>query len=179
VTTTSLILQELLQKTTNRLLLKDISDASMGDLMDFFGLDDMEDMSDSQVSDLYGVMDSVNKISQDVTYSVQNMDEMESAVASGQDYMVWHTAEDEKVCGYCGPLDNKIVRADELDSLDVVPPAHVNCRCELVTIEDHYGELKPVKYYHSIPVSYDGFRNSGDEQIKTSMVNVDTPEEQS
>src|SRR5947209_1092884 len=126
---------------------KDISDASEADLEDFFNLDDteMENLTEEEKSQLYGIMDSVQKIAEDISYSVQNMDEFEAAVADGGEYMVWVTAEDERVCPFCGPLDNKIISMDEIDQLESIPPAHVNCRCELQSIEEHYGELKPVK----------------------------------
>lgn len=156
---------------------KDISDASVGDIENYFGFDEDEtdEMSENEISNLYDAMDRATKIADGITYSVQNMDELEAAVAFGDEYMVWHTAEDEVVCGYCGPLDNKIVSIDELGSLDAVPPAHVNCRCEVVTIGEHYGELKPVKYYHSIPTDYDGWDR--EINIITTRIEVDTPEE--
>lgn len=60
----------------------------------------------------------------------------------------WHTAEDELVCEYCGPMNGKIIDVDDtffdkgdsvqgrdggtldLDFMDVEdPPIHANCRC--------------------------------------------------
>ncbi len=160
---------------------KDISDASIDDIEDFFDLDETEtdDMSEIELSGLYDVMDRAQKIADSITYSVQNMDELEAAVAFGDEYMVWHTAEDELVCGYCGPLDNKIVNIEELDGLDSIPPSHVNCRCEVVSIEEHYGRLVPIKYYHSIPHDYQSWRDEtkGEENLQTTRVEVEALEE--
>jgi SPP1 gp7 family putative phage head morphogenesis protein len=58
---------------------------------------------------------------------------------------MWATAEDEKVCPICGPLDGKVVEIDgdftpdeipadwgnPSDFVYTQPPAHVNCRCWL------------------------------------------------
>ncbi|KCZ71606.1 phage putative head morphogenesis protein, SPP1 gp7 family [Candidatus Methanoperedens nitroreducens] len=41
------------------------------------------------------------------------------------------TAQDERVCPVCGPLDGKVFR---LDSDHVVPPVHPQCRCVLLPI---------------------------------------------
>jgi len=41
--------------------------------------------------------------------------------------MVWRTAEDEKVCDVCGPLDDAEIAFD-----GALPPAHPNCRCWVV-----------------------------------------------
>lgn len=51
------------------------------------------------------------------------------------EYLIWHTAADEKVCPLCGPLHARIVgkRVDGFDhpTLGVLgfPPLHPNCRC--------------------------------------------------
>ncbi len=153
---------------------KVISDSSLDDLEAWFGIDEdeLDAMDEEHLSAIFGIMDRVDKIGDSVTYSIQNMDEMEAAIASGGEYMVWKTSQDELVCGFCGPLDNKIVLIAEIDSLGITPPAHVNCRCEIITIEERYGELKPVQYYHSIPTDYEGWRTSGAVQIETEMVDV-------
>lgn len=41
--------------------------------------------------------------------------------------MVWRTAEDERVCDVCGPLDDT-----EVEFGGALPPAHPNCRCWVV-----------------------------------------------
>ncbi|TMI15578.1 hypothetical protein E6H33_06070 [Candidatus Bathyarchaeota archaeon] len=41
---------------------------------------------------------------QTTTYGIDAADAMQD-----QEYVVWGTAEDERVCNYCGPLDLKIV----------------------------------------------------------------------
>lgn len=41
--------------------------------------------------------------------------------------MIWRTAEDERVCEHCGPLDNTIIPFG-----GALPPAHPRCRCWVV-----------------------------------------------
>jgi len=74
----------------------------------------------------------------------------ESGVVTGKE---WLTADDERTCPYCAPLDGKVVDLDadyfkrgttltgpdgrtlELNYEDVEhPPLHVNCRCTLVPV---------------------------------------------
>lgn len=43
--------------------------------------------------------------------------------------VVWHTAEDELVCEFCGPYDGKEVDIDAGFGDTEDPPLHVNCRC--------------------------------------------------
>lgn len=40
--------------------------------------------------------------------------------------MIWMTAEDDRVCEICGPLDGVSIGIGDIDA---IPPAHVNCRC--------------------------------------------------
>lgn len=65
---------------------------------------------------------------------------------------VWSTADDERVCDICGPLDGKrIAMNDHFDfpsklkadnpSIDLVPPAHPRCRCGVI-----YDEVDPPEY---------------------------------
>lgn len=44
--------------------------------------------------------------------------------AEGAERFVWRTADDERVCGRCSPLDGKVFAKDEIP----VKP-HPNCRC--------------------------------------------------
>ncbi|MEM4189878.1 MAG: phage portal protein [Candidatus Caldarchaeum sp.] len=45
----------------------------------------------------------------------------------------WLTAQDEKVCGLCAPLDGHTWTLEELDSAAFMqPPLHPNCRCTLI-----------------------------------------------
>ena len=78
----------------------------------------------------------------------------------------WHTAEDELVCEFCGPLNGKTVGVEEtffekgdtiegrdggtldIDFADVIdPPVHANCRCftlaSQITINDAAPESDP------------------------------------
>ena len=54
------------------------------------------------------------------------------AVDAGTVYPVvwtrWETQEDERVCPECGPLDGLVWE----EGAGVMPPLHVNCRCERV-----------------------------------------------
>ena len=44
----------------------------------------------------------------------------------------WSTAEDERVCKHCGPLDGETVPLDGVFSIGKkLPPAHPNCRCAI------------------------------------------------
>ena len=70
-----------------------------------------------------------------------------------QEYVVWETAEDERVCNYCGPLDLKIVSTEEMGGYSY-PPAHVNCRCTVAPVSDYY-DPESIRYYHSQPKAYD------------------------
>lgn len=49
---------------------------------------------------------------------------------------IWQTAEDEKVCPVCAPLNGQIVDLDETfpitGTTSFTPPAHPRCRCTLV-----------------------------------------------
>ena len=62
----------------------------------------------------------------------------------GECKKVWCTANDERVCGLCGPLDGKeIAMDDEFDyksslnypGIKLVPPLHPHCRCGCLFIE--------------------------------------------
>lgn len=50
---------------------------------------------------------------------------------------VFMTAQDERVCPECGPLDGKVIPIDERFNGILVPPLHVNCRCEIAIIHDN------------------------------------------
>jgi F like protein len=98
-----------------------------------------------------------------VAYRADAADTIQSASDTGQDYVVWRTAEDETTCDYCGPLDWKIVMIDQLDQLGY-PPAHVNCRCKIEPVTEAYGRDVPIEYYHRIPQSWDEW-DGGDQGI--------------
>lgn len=51
----------------------------------------------------------------------------------------WLTADDERVCPICGPLDETVIGQDELfKGKWEVPPAHPHCRCTVI-----YEEIEP------------------------------------
>ena len=63
---------------------------------------------------------------------------------------IWCTADDERVCEYCGPLDGKQIAMDEEFSFNtrlttpgirLTPPAHPSCRCTVM-----YKEISPPIY---------------------------------
>ena len=64
----------------------------------------------------------------------------------GQMEKVWCTADDERVCNTCGPMEGKRIPLDELfdyetkldDFTRITPPLHPNCRCGLL-----YEEVEP------------------------------------
>jgi hypothetical protein len=39
---------------------------------------------------------------------------------------IWITANDDRVCDICGPMHEKVIEGEDF------PPAHVNCRCEVM-----------------------------------------------
>lgn len=50
---------------------------------------------------------------------------------------VFMTAQDEKVCPECGPLDGKVIPLNGRFNGTLVPPLHVNCRCEIAIIHEN------------------------------------------
>lgn len=54
-------------------------------------------------------------------------------------HKVWRTAEDEKVCPVCAPLDGKTLPITGQFSTDsgefFVPPLHINCRCDVEIVD--------------------------------------------
>lgn len=60
----------------------------------------------------------------------------EQGYFGGEVVKVWMTADDERTCDFCGPLDGQVIGLEETfpgltDKLPniFVPPAHPNCRC--------------------------------------------------
>ena len=51
---------------------------------------------------------------------------------SGYKQVEWLTAEDEKVCDICRPLDGKLFDVDSTE----LPPAHPRCRCDILAVLD-------------------------------------------
>lgn len=100
------------------------------------------------------------RIARTATFGVANTAAREAYKQSGVVKTVkWHTAEDELVCEFCGPMNNKIIDVDEIffgegdqirgrdggtldiDFSDVEdPPLHANCRCftaaETISVTD-------------------------------------------
>ena len=85
------------------------------------------------------------------------------------EYVVWSCMENENVCDYCAVLDCKRVRARDMPGLSY-PPAHVDCRCKLITVEQRYGEAKPVIYYYQLPHNYATWVREGKQHFKPVRV---------
>lgn len=66
------------------------------------------------------------------TMHILNNGQLTSFKNAGYGKVVWLTAEDEKVCDICGPLDGKSFDIDETPDC----PAHPNCRCTLAADPD-------------------------------------------
>ena len=128
----------------------------MYDMESWFG-PEIGDLTSQDQTDLWSLMTRAGQVGDWVSFSVDNVSAAEREQAQGGEYMVWETAEMESTCDFCAPLDNKIVSIDEV--MDMIP-AHVNCMCNLATVEEHFGDA-PVLYYYSIPMDYDTWRASG------------------
>lgn len=73
--------------------------------------------------------------------SYEGTKQAQAAGYMGQVVKVWCTADDERVCHICGPLDGKAVAMDEdfdfktkltSPTIRKVPPAHPSCRCSVL-----------------------------------------------
>jgi len=73
-----------------------------------------------------------------ITETTRIFSESTVAAASADDavtHLRWLTANDELVCDICGPLANQVIEKGERFQFEGgggFPPAHVNCRCEIV-----------------------------------------------
>jgi len=107
-------------------------------------------------------------------FSAANDASREAYIQSGiVEKIVWHTAEDELTCEFCGPLDNKTVGVTEsfFKKGDTVhgsdgsefdtdyekvqnPPLHVNCRCfiqpEKKSLRSYEGSSKDVNLINEL-----------------------------
>lgn len=104
-----------------------------------------------RVSDVFALTDTyrASQVARTTVFGVANSAAREAYKQSGVvTEVAWHTAEDEKVCEYCGPMDGKVIGVDEnfFDEGDTVngsaggklplnfmgiedPPLHPSCRC--------------------------------------------------
>lgn len=104
-----------------------------------------------RVAQVFGLTEKyrAERVARTTVFSVANQSARDAYKQSGVVTTVkWHTAEDEKVCEFCGPLDGKIIGVDEsfFELGDIVrgsdggiikidfnnvedPPLHANCRC--------------------------------------------------
>ena len=130
----------------------------MYDMESWFG-PQIDVLTNDDLTNLWLLMDRAGKVGDWVSFSVDNTSAAEREQANGGQYMVWETAESETTCDFCAPLDNKIVDIDDVMSMDM-PPAHPNCMCTLVTVEEHFGDA-PVLYYYTPPFDFDTWRASG------------------
>lgn len=104
-----------------------------------------------RVTDVFALTNTyrANQVARTTVFGVANSAAREAYKQSGVVKTVaWHTAEDEKVCEYCGPMDGKTIDVDSnfFDKGDTVegadggtfavsfmgiedPPLHPSCRC--------------------------------------------------
>lgn len=66
------------------------------------------------------------------TMNILNNGQLTSFKNAGYSKIIWLTAEDEKVCEECGPMDGKSFNIDETPDC----PLHPNCRCTLAADPD-------------------------------------------
>lgn len=66
------------------------------------------------------------------TMNILNNGQLTSFKNAGYGKVIWLTAEDEKVCEECGPMDGKSFDIDSTPDC----PAHPNCRCTLAADPD-------------------------------------------
>jgi hypothetical protein len=102
---------------------------------------------------------------------------MENGIITGAARKMWVTADDERVCASCGPLDKVQIKVTDRFETTVgktlTPPLHVGCRCE-VTLSASMrrillGQLrrKPVrKAYEGHPWARNQKRNEEGEWVK-------------
>ncbi len=104
-----------------------------------------------------------------ITIRFEAMSRTDIVRATDGQYAVWSSREDESVCDYCRRLSYKIVRARDVAALGY-PPAHVDCRCDLATIEQRYREPKPVLYYYELPYDYQTWVKEGKQPFRPIRV---------
>lgn len=64
------------------------------------------------------------------TLRAHNMGRLAFYAEAGVDEVKWITAEDERTCPICRPLDGKVFKIEDLDG----PPIHPSCRCSVVAV---------------------------------------------
>ena len=113
------------------------------------------------ISQLFGV-ELFSKFSNLIQNRAEQLADFEIANAFNRGYvehakatgiikqLTWYTQADERVCEICGPMHGKVVKVDTINyntldvdpvgmvTSDIMPPAHVKCRCYLVW--EGYGE---------------------------------------
>ena len=82
---------------------------------------------------LFGEMRAKRIATTEVTRLFAHGNQMAWEATGFVNSMKWMTAEDEKVCPICKPLDGTLIGIGDLDAL---PPAHVNCRCWVQPVVD-------------------------------------------
>jgi HK97 family phage portal protein len=129
--------------TTVKLLQKQLAEATANG-------ESLEQIT-NRVSDVFGLASAyrAEQVARTSVFGIANATARDAYKQSGVvKTVVWHTASDEKVCEFCGPLDGKTVDVDEdflsngqtLNGADggklIVtdfsagdPPVHASCRC--------------------------------------------------
>ena len=119
-------------------LVKGITDTSRARLQDIIsrivnGTLTKEDAV-TLLSQIFGPVRAQMIATTEVTRAMAQATNLYQRLARERGYEVhrrWLTAEDEKVCEICGPLDHKLEEVWMAEFPDG-PPAHVNCRCQIV-----------------------------------------------
>jgi len=93
------------------------------------GGQDLYDHSVYAIAEYYGIAPEAIKYGIDRRFATSR-DQTYTQIGSGGDvpYVIWHTANDEKVCAICGPREGQIFPIEDKDE---VWPAHPYCRCWL------------------------------------------------
>ena len=74
--------------------------------------------------------DAAAEIAADVDHGAGEAGKVAAGESVGDVVYVWVTAEDDRVCPRCGPLDGKVIAPDEMFTADdKFPPVHPRCRC--------------------------------------------------
>jgi SPP1 gp7 family putative phage head morphogenesis protein len=148
---------------------KGLASGTIAALRSIFGAAAITEATAAAASALAGYMLQSDATADWVSYRTDAANTTQSESDAGQQFVTWRTAEDERTCDYCGPLDWKIISIDQLDTLDY-PPAHVNCRCTVEPVTQAYGRSVPIEYYHKIPGDYDSWDEAGGGIVKPERV---------
>ncbi|KHD34415.1 hypothetical protein NL50_17185 [Clostridium acetobutylicum] len=93
------------------------------------------------------------------TMHVLNNGQLTSFKNAGYSKVIWLTAEDEKVCDQCGPMDEKPFEIDNPPDC----PLHANCRCTLAADPDSLGTNGNSDLLNNLDEEVENMSKSNDE----------------